>query len=850
MMKKLFFLIPVLAVLATQVAQAQILEPVKWSFSVKMLENNEADIVAKCTIENKWHVYALKVSDDPDAPAIPTSLELEKSKSFKAVGSPREGKFITHFDPNFEMELNYFENAATFTQRIQFSSEAPFVVKGTVNYMSCDDSRCIFPEPESFSLKITPNVAGKSQEPPPGQTEELPAEKTEASTIGQGDTGFQETGAMEIYDPVEWSFAVAKISEGMFDVSMEATIEEGWHIYSQVLESNEGPVATSFSFDPVDGVEFKGPVKEGTPIVHYDANFMMNLSYYETTARFVQPIAVEGNALPSINGTLQYMVCNDEMCLPPRDVKFRVNLETGKGYEITEEGVAVESDAFVLPGVDLDNPVNSCGQEKRSESLWAIFLFGIIGGLLALLTPCVFPMIPLTVSFFTKGSEAGKGKQRAMIYGFFILLIYFILSLPFHLSKNIDPEVLNGIATNAWLNIAFFVIFIVFAISFFGFFEITLPSGLANRADKASNVGGLIGIFFMALTLAIVSFSCTGPILGSVIGSIYASDVTGEVSWLGMNLSLPAAKVSSAMLGFGLSLGAPFALFAGFPGMLKKLPKSGGWLQDFKVSLGFLEVAFALKFISNSDLVEQWGLIKREMFFAIWIVIGIFWVLYLLGRFSFKKGYSSTTRLKGFKLVITLLIAVFTVRMVPGLFPPSEWNRFDFLSGFPPPKFYSYYHYEEEFKIYRDLDEAMAVAMAEKKPIFLDFTGWACVNCRKMEDTVWPQDQVKEILAREYVMVSLYVDEKGELPAEQQFLYETRDGRKKQIKTVGNKWATLQTETFNNNSQPYYALLSPDGKLLAPPRQYDADVAEYAKWLNCGLNAFETARSSDDTAMK
>jgi thiol:disulfide interchange protein DsbD len=407
--------------------------------------------------------------------------------------------------------------------------------------------------------------------------------------------------------------------------------------------------------------------------------------------------------------------------------------------------------------------------------------------------------------------------------------------------------VLNSIATNTWLNIGFFVVFIVFAISFFGFFEITLPSGLANKVDNASNLGGLIGIFFMALTLAIVSFSCTGPILGTVIGSIYSSDLQGTVGFLGAELSMPAAKVSAAMMGFGIALGLPFALFAAFPALLKKLPKSGGWMDDFKVSLGFMEVALAVKFLSNADLVEQWGFFKRETFFAIWIVIGVMWLLYMLGLFRFKPGQGSKGMPK-FKLAVTIAIAAFTLRMVPGVLPSSAWNRFDFLSGFPPPKSYSWYHYEEEFIIYKDLAEAMKVAQEQGKPLFVDFTGWACVNCRKMEDTVWPEDAVKEILSNEYVMCSLYVDEKVELPAEEQFIYTTKDGRKKQIKTVGNKWATLQTETFGNNSQPMYALLNQKGELLAPIEQYNPDADKYVSWLQCGLQAYKAGMAQSALA--
>jgi thiol:disulfide interchange protein len=502
--------------------------------------------------------------------------------------------------------------------------------------------------------------------------------------------------------------------------------------------------------------------------------------------------------------------------------------------------LARENDPFIMPNVNLTQPINDCGVEvEESQSLWMIFIFGLLGGLLALLTPCVFPMIPLTVSFFTKGAEGSKGKRNAFLYGFFILLIYFLLSLPFHLTKNVDPEILNTISTNAWLNIAFFVIFIVFALSFFGFYEIKLPSSIANKADSASDIGGLIGIFFMALTLAIVSFSCTGPILGSVIGSIYGQGAQGLYSFLGMQLSLPATKISAAMLGFGIGLGGPFGLFAAFPSLLKKLPKSGGWMDDFKVSLGFMEVALAIKFLSMADLVQQWGIITREVFFASWIIIGVLWVLYLLGLFKFKPGQGSKGMSK-FKLAFTVIVALFTLRLVPGVFPPSEWNKIAFLSGFPPPSSYTLYDYKPEFKMYHSLEEGLQAAREQGKPVFIDFTGWACVNCRSMEVNVWPTEPVRPLLENDFVLVSLYVDEDVELPKEEQFVYTTRDGRKKRIKTVGNKWATLQTETFNNNSQPMYAIISPDGDLLAPIEKYNKDEEAYADWLKCGLEGYRT----------
>ena len=826
-MRIFVLILTALTLLFPSVSNSQIFTPVKWKFSAITLDGKTAEITATGTIEKKWHVYALKVSDKPDAIGpVPTTIKIDVSKNYTVSGAPSEGKYITHYDPNFDMDLNYYENTAIFKQKIKINSDKVFKVKGILEYMACDDERCIFPDPEIFEVEILPmGAAGGSIETIPNEELQSTADNTEKNI------------------PLIWSYKSISLGNNEYEIIASAKIEKGYHIYS-AINISDGPSPTELVLLDNPGFTKSGAIVETPSNKYYDKDFGTDVYTLENLAEFKQRIKVTDPTTNQIKGYVKGQVCQ-ELCYPFGPNDFVIDLITGAGavYDPleNEQVSALAYDPFKLTSVNLLEPIDNCGQEQEeNKSLWAIFIFGIIGGLLALLTPCVFPMIPLTVSFFTKGAEGGKGKRRAITYGLFILLIYFILSLPFHLSKNVDPEVLNSIATNVWLNLAFFIVFVVFAISFFGFFEITLPSGLANKVDSASDIGGTIGIFFMALTLAIVSFSCTGPILGTVIGSIYSSDVQGVVNFIGMELSMPAAKVSAAMLGFGLALGLPFGLFAAFPGLLKKLPKSGGWLQDFKVSLGFLELAFALKFLSNSDLVEQWGLVKREVFFAIWIIIGVLWTLYLLRRFTFKKGYLSTTKVKGFKLGVTILVAAFTIRLIPGLFDMEHLGKMKFLSGFPPPWTYSLYDRDSEFDLtINNLDAALAKAKELNKPIFVDFTGWACVNCRKMEENVWPEPKVRELLGDNFVMVSLYVDEKTELPKDQQFIYETGDGRKKMIKTEGNKWSTLQTETFHNNSQPMYALLTPDGKLLTPIEQNQPDAEAYSSWLQCGLTAFE-----------
>ncbi len=655
-------------------------------------------------------------------------------------------------------------------------------------------------------------------------------------------------------NPVLWSYSVKPMENNQYEIQFKAKILPYWHIYALNPTSDEDkflPIATAVSFAPSKDYKVMGKLESSKPITHPVPALDVTLFYHENEMILKQKVELTKSENTAIKVVVSYQACieenGEEKCLFPKDDAFTIQISPSNTTETAEQtltaaevdttGKKVVTDPFHW-SMEVNHPMENCQIVEEEQTMWWAFLQGLFWGLFALLTPCVFPMIPLTVSFFTKSSQDGSGKSKAVMYGLFIFLTYVAVSIPFHVFSSTNPEVFNEFATNPWINIAFFIVFVVFAISFFGYYEITLPNSWANKMDNASNIGGILGVFFMAITLVIVSFSCTGPILGGMLGQIYASNAQGTVNFLGLSLSLAPTKLTAATAGFGIALGLPFGLFAFFPSLMKKLPKSGGWLEDFKVSLGFLEVALAIKFISNADLVQQWGLLKRETFFALWIIVGIFWTLYLLGKFKFKP-YQGSQTLSKTKLTFAILIGAFTLRIIPGIFPPSDWNKFAFLSGFPPPSSYSYYHHESEFKIYHDLAEGMKVAKEENKPIFIDFTGWACVNCRKMEETVWVDPQISEILKRDYVMVSLYVDEKIELPADQQFVYKTSDGRLKEIKTVGNKWATLQTETFHNNAQPFYAVIAADSTLLIPTEDYNPDATEYGKWLNCGVQAHQ-----------
>ncbi|MDQ3100428.1 MAG: thioredoxin family protein, partial [Bacteroidota bacterium] len=444
------------------------------------------------------------------------------------------------------------------------------------------------------------------------------------------------------------------------------------------------------------------------------------------------------------------------------------------------------------------------------------------------------------VSYFTKGSESGQGVRNAVTYGGFILMIYLMFSIPFHLLGSVNEEIFNEISTNPWLNIFFFVIFIVFAISFFGYFEITLPASWVNSMDeKASKFGGIIGIFFMALTLALVSFSCTGPILGSLLAGALTAD---GGAW----------QLTAGMGGFGLALALPFALFALFPKWLNSLPRSGSWLNTVKVTLGFIELALAIKFFSNADLVMNWGLMPRELFIALWVIIGVSLSLYLFGAIRFPHD-SPKTRPAPMRLAFGVMAAAFVLYLIPGL-TNSSWRNLKLLSGFPPPLFYSYYKQDTECPLglvcHHSLEEGHRAAAISGKPLLVDNTGWACVNCRKMEETVWSEPEVLNVL-RQYELVSLYVDDKRELPASEQHVYISCRGQKKLIITEGNRWATLQSETFGSVSQPLYVLLSPAGQLLTDPVGYTPNKRDYANFLQRGLDAMQQlGRSAREVVLK
>ncbi len=668
----------------------------------------------------------------------------------------------------------------------------------------------------------------------------------------------------QIKDPVKFKLSVNTLSGGEYEAALNTTIESGWHIYSKDLPADSG-IPTEMKISGPNIVPVGGVVEVGQKHDEFSEAFGAQIVYYSNSVQFKQKFKLKDPAKPAtVAAEITYQTCDDRVCLAPNTLEFQQNITPAAAgaapaaTAIMPAPAAAATDSAITPtdngqimvtpntittdnnpanapprdlkvsSLDFENPLTNCGivATKTNENLWNYALLGFLGGMIALFTPCVFPMIPLTVSFFTKGAKnKAKGRMDALLYGFFILLIFVLLSVPFHIIDGIAGNIFNEISTSVWLNIAFFVIFLFFAGSFFGYYDITLPSSIANKSSQAEDVGGIVGIFFMALTLVIVSFSCTGPILGSLLGSA----VTGS--------SDVPMMLTFALAGFGLAWAIVFGLLALFPQALQSLPKSGGWMNTVKVVLGFIELALALKFLSKADLVTKTFLLKRELFIAIWILITIGLVLYLFGIIRFphddKKPKISLTR-----KILGFLGIGFIIYLVQGLFP-SDRPKLQALSGILPPVNVSYFHNEKDgilgMKPYHNYFEAIAEAKKQNKPILIDFTGYGCENCRKMEEFVWSEPDILPILQNDVILASLYVDDKEELPENQQTKVDMGGGQMKKIKTVGDRWSMFQQINFNNNSQPHYVLVTPDGRVINSPVSGYMPKEDFKKFLDCGI---------------
>lgn len=798
-------------------SQAQILEPVKWSFSTETVGEDSYNLNFKASIDKGWHLYSHFIEEGGP---VPTTFYFDESDAFQLNGKivedgPREAKY----DKIFKMDLAWFHDNATFTQPIKLNEGFTSAkITGELEFMVCDDEKCLPPEYIEFTFNIGPEgEVGIAEEP--GGAIDMGGQEMVGVDEGQDDvmTAFE--------DPVKWSYRVRGVDANTVNVDWKAALDEGWHLYSPSIEEG-GPIPTTFYLDGNDHVTAVGELLEsGNMTTKQDELFGMELSWFDGEAVFTQKFTVDDLSKP-LGGSVEFMVCDDEKCLPPTEIPFEIDLSKQDSWtafglaevEFIDEGCEGLPNIMCEGEFDTSLAESDCtghNSDDESKSYWIIFLLGFGGGLIALLTPCVFPMIPLTVSFFTKGSEetTGKGIRNAIIYGVSIIVIYVTLGLLVTLVMG--PESLNWIATSPAFNVVFFLIFVFFAFSFFGFYELTLPQSWTNKSDQIAAKGGLIGIFFMAFTLALVSFSCTGPIIGTLIVEAVLRGVMGPFF---------------GMLGFAVALALPFTLFAIFPKWLNSLPQSGGWLNSVKVFLGFLELAFALKFLSVADLTQHWGFLKYELFIGLWVLIFGLLGSYMVGIFKFPHDSPGKPGL--IKFGVGVLALVFAGYLGYGMA-----NHKPLLSGIAPAPGYSWFNHSEcpigVNICFHDYEEGMAYAKETNKPVMLDFTGYGCVNCRLMENNVWTDDEVNNLL-NEYVIISLYVDDRSDLPEEMRYT-STATGKVKDIKKVGKYWHDFQFRHFGTLSQPYYVLVSPDKEVLNEPIAFSSKQ-DYIQFLQCGLN--------------
>lgn len=665
-------------------------------------------------------------------------------------------------------------------------------------------------------------------------------------------------GNAQIFDPVKWKTKIVQKSDTEYELIMDATIDNEWHMYSQYTPDG-GALPTVFDYKNAKGnYTLVSKTVESPYKKVFNDIFEVDEYYFAKTAQFKQVVKVTNDKLKEIKVYIEYQACKEQCIQQDKTFTFVIP-EKKEGFTASTETNLTEEIAVLTTNTDTtsvekgDASVANAKVKKSDKTpkkdqpvnIWVLFLGTLLAGLLVTFTPCVFPMIPMTVSFFLKQSAKGdkkKGRINALMYGFFIVFIYVLISLPFHIFQSLSPDIFYEISTNPYLNIFFFIVFVVFAISFLGAFEITIPSSLANKVDSASNKGGFVGIFFMALTLIIVSFSCTGPALGAVIGGVLSTDGG-------------ATLLTIAMLGFGLGLAFPFMMFALFPSMMGNLPKSGGWLNTVKVVFGFIELALAFKFLSMADLVMDWHILERETFIAIWITLFAGLALYLFGKITLPHD-SPLTHLSVGRLLLALLSLAFTIYLIPGL-----WGApLNLISGFPPPMSYSESPYGVGYKntqlttnsstselpehasygphnivSFHNYDEGLAYAKKVNKPVMIDFTGKTCVNCRRMEEKVWSLPQVLPILKGDIVLISLYVDDRTPLPKDE--IYETANG--KTIDTYGKKWSDFSITKYKANIQPYYILMDHNEENLNEPVGYTPDVEEYKAWLEDGIAKFK-----------
>ena len=849
--------------------QGGMLKPVKWSSSYEHVKGDEYKLIFHATIDDGWATYSK--TSDPDGPR-PTILELDKGDHYTLLGESQEiGHKKEGREPLFDnVMVGKYKHELTIEQRVNIKDYSK-PITGYINYMCCNDKTCLPPTDYEFSLKVpAPTSSGASSssskdkkaasvatdtnkkkqeqktEPLSGVTEQELLQQSMEKGRGTAPTSrASSTDKSGVLAPVKWSFEKEKLSDSIYLLKFIAQMEDKWAVYSQHIEG-EGPVPTTFTFEEGSHYQLEGEIEEVSDhkIAGMDPNFGIYVIKYKDKVIFTQKVKVLEDTKP-IKGELEFMTCDNTRCLPPDFVPFT--------FAFSEKAVADVQDEnakMVIVGDKIDQtreklqktyvqPAGNCGEEQvvRNKGAIMTFLFGFIGGLLALLTPCVFPMIPLTVSYFTKGSKDRKsGIRNGLIYGLSIIGIY--ISLGLLITALFGATALNDLSTNWIANVLFFLIFIFFAISFFGYYEITLPASWANKSDALADKGGYIGIFFMAFTLALVSFSCTGPIIGAALVQS-ATSTTGPFI---------------VMLGFSMALALPFGLFAAFPAWLNSLPRSGGWMNTVKVVLGFLELALAFKFLSVADMTMHWGILGYEVYMIIWIVLFAAMTAYLFGWIHFPHD-SKGVKISISRKVLAFATLAFTLYLASGFTyndTTKSYNSLKALSGLAPPTSYNYFlnkqHVDPELQevypsyskgpnnlnVFHDYYEGMAYAKEVHKPVLLDFTGYGCVNCRKTEEHIWTDERVRHKLSTDFVLISLYVDDKK--PLEKQLWSTTQN---KKLRREGDIWSDFQIANFRQNTQPLYVMVTPDEQVLAKPRGYQDGADSYNEFLECGLHTFE-----------
>lgn len=826
-------------------------KPVKWDFQTKKISSTEFELVATAQLEKSWAIYS-QFLDSDDGP-IRTEFSFKTPPQYQLVEKPREQSQhrIEGHDPLFDMKVIKFKENVAFVQRVRVPQGATSgVIKGNVRYGCCDDSQCLPPEVVEFSFKIdvqasinnnntnekkklkngvgsffgneSMNLARRVNAHAPNAARQNIPHIVLAQNIQSIDN--QED---KIKNPLTWRFSAKKISDTEFDIYLKAEIKKDWHTYSQDVPDG-GPNPTIIKIENAEAI---GKAKEESAHRHdrHDPVFDMKLVDFEQDVTFIQRVRLKNAAQTHLQGTVEAQVCDASECIPPDEVCFNIELSslTNTPCPPKSNNIVMTGNLFDKKYIDHTDEASTCqgvsAVKEDFSSLWSIFIAGFLGGIAAFFMPCIFPMVPLTVGFFTKSGKGGKSNfWKVGIYGLSIIGIYTVLGVA--ITAIFGVEALNQLSTNVIFNTFMFVLLLVFAFSFFGYFEITLPSSWTTKTDALSARGGLLGIFFMAATLALVSFSCTGPIIGSLLAQTFQGGYVGPVV---------------GMFAFSLALALPFVLFAAFPSWLKSLPRSGGWLNEFKVTLGFIEIALAFKFLSVADMTKHWKILPYELMLGIWILCALGLALYWTGKIRFP--HDSPIRKWTVNRYIWVSFWVLSAAYLGmGFRHSAEYNTFrtpELVSGLMPPAGYSYIFPKEcplGMNCFHDFEEGVKFAKQVNKPILLDFTGYGCVNCRKMEDLVWSKPEVDPIIREKYVLISLYTDDRTLLATPYTSSF---DGKTK--KTIGQKWSDFEVIHFNKNSQPYYVLLSPDLKVLNTPTAFDNNVEQYKRFLECGLSRFK-----------